>query len=74
MGQFMVVIILKLIIYCWLFLYHNFWSKVNDLFLQEMAKIKTETSSGQSQRDYDQAKLGEWIFVLMVYIQVYDIC
>jgi hypothetical protein len=32
---------------------------VNDLFLQEMAKIKTETSSGQSQADYDQAKLGE---------------
>jgi hypothetical protein len=43
------------------------------LFLQEMAKITTVTSFGQSQADYEQTKLGEWIFVLMVYIQVYDI-
>jgi hypothetical protein len=37
-----------------------------------MANIKTETFSGQSQAAYDQAKLGELIFVLMVYIHVYD--
>jgi hypothetical protein len=36
-----------------------FWSKEDDLFLQEMAKITTVTSFGQSQADYEQTKLGE---------------
>jgi hypothetical protein len=37
----------------------TFWSKEDDLFLQEMAKIKTVTSSGQSQAEYEQTKIGE---------------